>query len=209
MGTTNFSKINAQHYYVVENIEDCDETISNIQAAAKNRPDGERFRIMNELEHGARYHRDEGTVILDVSCADVFLTSEYCMNLYGKIILRPGYYQDATLDWDFNIVGCGDQWHMNDYDNIDDLANDILQDWIYYADYYFMKWNGGLTKIHTPRVRRKIAEAVASLAEELESICNDLTGGNAYGRGSIMGDGTCFYHRLDTQRGRLLAAVAA
>jgi len=202
MGTTNFSKINAQNYYVVEN-----KTIRDIQEAAKNRPDGERFRIMNEPEHGARYHRDEGTVILEFKWGDVQLSRNYCFNLYGKIIVRPGYYQDATLDWDFEAVGWNDRFSMNDYDDLEAIARDIFEDWDYCER--GTDWNAGIKKMQEANIHKKINEALEGVISYLEGVCADLVGDNIFERGGLFSDGTCVYHKVTTQRGRLLAAVAA
>ena len=205
MGTCNFSKVNASRYYVVEDDgRDWHEIVEDLQESAKYRQDGRRFLAVNERETGWRWHRDAGTVVLEYRGEDVFLAPDYCLNLIGKIILRPGYYQDATLDWDFDAVGVGDNFKMNEYDALDDLAGEVMQDWDHYVD----SWNAGIKAMQRQKVRKKLDAALEAMAETLEGICGYLVGENVYQRGGVFSDGTCIYHKVTTDRRRLYAATA-
>lgn len=204
MGTCNFSKVNASRYYVVEdNGRDWDEIKEDLQESAKSREDGNRFRAVDEMETAWRFHRDEGRVILEYRGADVFLAPDYCLNLHGKIILRPGYYAGATLDWDFEAVGQGDSFKMNDYDALDDLAGEIMEDW----DYYVEDWNAGIKAMQRKNVRRKLDEALAGLVNDLEGICADLVGENIYIRGAVFSNGEAIYCKVKAEDGQRLKTI--
>lgn len=226
MGTCNFSKVNARRYYVVNNetyyneAEDCyqsepidgqepefmdwDEVICDIQELAKGRQDGKLFSPANEAERSWNSHRDEGTVILFYDLGGVNISKNYTLDRKGSIILRPGYYAAAVLDWDFEIMGYGDSWNMNDWESIEDIAEDIMNDWRANED----GWNEGIKAIQARRIQAKIDKALNETAERLEEICADLCGGNVYAVSARFSNGETFYTRVDTPKGAILAALA-
>lgn len=228
MGTCNFTKVNARRYYVVDDrmyyneseecwqdepiegaevaFQDWDEIRDNLQwRATKRKEDGGRFTAVEEREHDWTRHRDAGTVILEYRGADVFLSPDCCVNLYGKIILRPGYYQAATLDWDLEAVGTGDHWYLNDYDSLEDLAEDIFQDWEYYEE----TWNAGLKVMQWDNIRKKITAALEALGQYLDDVCAYLCGeDNVYACTAVFSNGEAVYTKVNTPRGQILAAVA-
>ena len=206
MGTCNFSKVNASRYYVIEdNGRDWEEIKEDLQFSARERQDGKRFRAVDEVEAGARWHRDEGRVILEFKWGDVFLSRNYCFNLFGKIIVRPGYYEGATLDWDFEAVGWNERFCMNDYDDLEAIASDIFEDWDYCE--LGSDWNAGIKKMQAKNIRKKIDEALEGVVNYLEEICAYLVGDNIYQRVCVFSNGEAVYQKETTERGRLLAAA--
>ena len=195
MSTCNFSKVNASRYYVVETDgQDWQEVKEDIQFAASQRSDGKRFRALDERETGWRYHRDEGRVVLEYNAGFVLLSRNYCLSLYGKIIVRPGYYEGATLDWDFEVNGSGSHWNMNEYDDINDIADEIVEDWDYCER--GTDWNAGIKAMQRKNIRRKIDEALGGLVDKLEEICADLVGDNIYQCAAVFSNGEAIYNRV-------------
>lgn len=198
--------MNASSYYVVEDDgRDWNEIKTDLQWAAKQRKDGKWFTDLDETEAGARWHRDAGVVFLEYEYGYIQLSRNVCISLYGKFILRPGYYEGATLDWDIEVNGPGDSWNLNEYDDINDMAGDIMEHWDWYER--GTDWNAGIKKMQSKNIRKKIDDGLAGIVEALEGICADLVGDNVYQRGGLFSNGTCVYHKVSTERGRILAAV--
>ena len=216
MGTCNFSKVNARRYYVVDDriyynqdeecwqdepIEgaevsyiDSSEIIDNLQQAALWRPDGKRFTCVEERETGWKHHRDEGTVILEYDGGRLLLPDGYFLDVVGKIILRPGYYEAATLDWDFNL-SCGCDFHveMNDCEDLEDVYEAILDDWL---NYYENDWNAGIKKMQAGNFRKKLEGALDGVVDKLEEICAGLVGPNIYQCDGHFSNGEAIYSKV-------------
>lgn len=119
-----------------------------------------------------------------------------------KAAAVSGYYEGNTFDWDaFLTVYDRDGYEVSEYDLTGRYAastEDVVSD----------NWTGnkGLSKIHARRIMAAVSSLLSELTTEAESVFEEHSERRLACAG-IFSNGEAIYTDLDTERGRLLAAV--
>ena len=164
MSTCNFTKVNASRFYV---LEDCnDYTAEDIREAAQSRDDAGRFSTRDDWEERSCCCRDRGLVVLEYDMPEFELSGGECLKVTGEIIIRPGYYAGATLDWNFRVrlyaPDWVDDWNLADWDGVD-MMDEIA------AVVSEIRGGGG-----EEGAARDVSEALVEAGGTLDGICADL-----------------------------------
>ena len=135
MSTCNFSTLNAAGVYAMRP-NGWDAMAWSVQRKAAGRMDRARFTSTDERDDAPRWSvRDAGTVVLEYKIPAYNLPNGCALKVTGQIVMRPGYYEGACLDWNLRPVldapRYRDSWNLNDWDGLGALAADVLESWDY------------------------------------------------------------------------------
>lgn len=144
MGTSNFFKRNARHYYaVIEHLEDYDPYFWE-----------DYKKYISDLlysDHGFNMSGKTSWRDTTALAGKWYEASEYG-EVFVSIVLRHGYYEGGCLDYEIYYDGC--EYEVSDVDAIADEIAECVED-----------------KRSTKRVRRQALAAIEAAIEEAEKIC--------------------------------------
>lgn len=191
MSTANFSVLNARGYYAMNEFND--RTADDVQMKAERRADAASFRTRDDWEPRGCFVRDRGHIVLDYVLPFVDLPGACSyLGLTGEIVIRPGYYAGAVLDWNLQAeLTAGrefDRWNLSEWDAVD-LLDDAVATW---ADgQEEEQGEGGAGR----GVARAIREALEGAAGVLDGICRELCD-VPLGCAGVASNGEDFYYAL-------------
>ena len=197
MSTANFYKQNAKDYYVLDGrsywkenedgeleelecweegcqVDDCSEDeieyIRERAGAFENKYACYGSWYVPQKEYESLGYGD--WVLNICKKQDVFdLTPDCSIIVTTEIILRPGYYEAANLDWCISISdnhGCSFDGEYGP-DDEDGLVRDALE----YVAYCEETWNPGLVKMQEKNISKKVKEIFRKAQEEADGFCRD------------------------------------
>ena len=220
MSTPNFRSCNTSKifalgmnkYYTQEQIEECnlDDELEGKLDELQTQPDYEyeKANALFQLEEKGWIETDEydgdrsyhGTYFAEKTrCITVAGVS---VEITLKAAVVSGYYEGCTFDVDGSASICDrDGYHVAEYDLYGPYAlceEDVTRD----------NWTGnnGWSKIHAHTIFSAVRVALAELQTEAEEVfqnCSEYR----LGCGGIFSNGSAIYYDLETERGRLKAAV--
>lgn len=144
MATCNYSKRNAQAYYVI-NSSDEDELGLKL----------ENVEYYGEL-NGMRKDSD-GLLYKEYFFRDGCISE--C--LLGTVDYNGGYYENGNLDWEISFNTCGGEYiYFSDFFGVEDFASAVAD---YISDYYEVE--------DKPSLERLIAANLQKIVRELDGFC--------------------------------------
>ena len=224
MSTCNFSKVNADNYYVIYSTYK-DEDI-----------DG------NEVE----YQRDEWDYDCLMECINDYANNTYggydrvdgydgnrnypaskvCekdtewetfgtkkpwfleVGVVSTILMRSGYYSGGNLDYDITLIDCQGRntIKLSEYYDLGDMIDDMLDtleeivgDCGHDCEH---PWNLGTFKMQRKNIEKWLTDRILNMIEECEDICQKMCD-ETYVCGGVFSNGEAIYYKADTLKGKV------
>lgn len=135
----------------------------------------------------------------NICCKDIDFGEDY---IHCYIGLNSGYYEGATIDYDFYYGNCD---LLSDYKTVDDFVQDVVESILEDKSTYG-NWNNGLCAIQRPNLYKRISTIISGLIDEAETICNHCCDERLV-RIGIFSNGEAVYKRADSLK-ETLTSVA-
>lgn len=135
----------------------------------------------------------------NICCKDIVFGDDY---LHCYIGLNYGYYEGATIDYDFYY---GNYDSLSDYKTVDDFVQDVVES-ILENKLIYENWNKGLCAIQRPNLYKRIYTIISGLIDEAETICNHCCDERLV-RIGIFSNGEAIYEYADIQKGKLMGVA--
>ena len=188
MSTCNFSTVNAANFYAMNKFNH--RTADDIRDRAEGRADAAKFSARNDWEPRFLGHRDSGLIVLDYQLPDADLPGDALLCITGEIIIRPGYYAGAVLDWNLKAAMYApdfwDRWSLEDWDGVD-MLDDMTDAWV--------EAEGQEGQGARDGAARAIREALEKAGATLDQICRELCD-VPLGCAGVASSGEAFYYAL-------------
>lgn len=173
MSTSNFYKLHASAYYVVNS--------ENLWQFETDKPANDYNRSYPGMVYQEK--REEGPYIMQGYVE---------LDIRSQKIIRSGYYCDSNLDFDIVITApfAGDMY-LSSYDSIEDMADEAAGDIIDYLMTY-EGLNAGLAAIHGKAIASKIEKCIETLTERLDKELKEDTD-DIYNLSALFSNGEAVY----------------
>lgn len=110
-----------------------------------------------------------------------------------EIEVNPGYYEACNLDWDIRLRIPGSYYdcHLSDYYSIEDLAEDLFNQFMDYEH----DWNEGLKKMQKKNIVKKTLDRICEVGLKADEFCRrNCTG--VYGVSARFSNGETWYTKI-------------
>lgn len=170
MSTCNFSTVNAGAVYAMRP-NDWNDMKWRVQSKAQGRMDRARFTEADELEKRSGWNRDRGAVVLEYEIPAYDLPGDSVLKVTGQVILQPGYYAGACLDWNLSAaLDTPEYWDridLADFFSQADFVAEVADAWRYGREEETEGRAG-------EEAARRVREALEDAAARMERICRHL-----------------------------------
>ena len=221
MSTANFSKVNANNYYVIlDTFKDEDENGNEVERYKESwyydelkdlitYGADEKFGGWDRIEGGDGNRNYYGTYICEKdtvwntfgSKAPWFLE----VGITPTIIMRSGYYSGATLDYELRITDSrSNEVKLSDYDDLGDLLNDMMDNLYELVEWHGHEcgWTTGTFKMQRKNIERWLEAKILEVIDECEAICA-ANAEETLVCGGRFSNGEAIYYRADSLKGKV------
>lgn len=203
MGTSNFHKMFASSYFVVDGrryvdsdgeeyeewragcdvIDDTEYMLDDILELAKSEGWTKGDRRIGSDDYVLCEKWEDEDLVLGTTPFEIRI----------EVIVRPGYYAACNLDWNIRIriPGSGYDVRLSDFDTQGDLGDDIYDAFMWYEDV----WNEGLKKMQKKNIIEKALARIDEVGLKADEFCRRMCTGE-YAVSARFSNGETWYTKI-------------